>query len=88
MNDDDQSADDPSTDSPAANEQARYAQPSYAEQLAALQVRHRALDDEIVQLEAQPWQDQLQLRRLKKEKLRLKDLIRQLRTLLIPDLNA
>lgn len=62
--------------------------PSFEEQLATLQVRHRALDDEIVQLEAQPWQDQLQLRRLKKEKLRLKDLIRQLRTLLIPDLNA
>jgi hypothetical protein len=62
--------------------------PSYEQQLATIQVRHRALDDEIAQLEAQPWQDQLHLRRLKKEKLRLKDLIGRLRTLLIPDLNA
>lgn len=76
------------TDEHSPDEQPSYDQPSYAERLAIIQVRHRALDDEIVQLEAQPWQDQLQLRRLKKEKLRLKDLMRQLRTLLIPDLNA
>jgi hypothetical protein len=80
--------DDESSDAPSSDVPESYEHPSYAERLAAMQVRHRALDDEIVQLEAQPWQDQLQLRRLKKEKLRLKDLMRQLRTLLIPDLNA
>lgn len=62
--------------------------PSLEQQLAALQVRHRALDSEITEMEAQPWQDQLQLRRLKKEKLRIKDAIQRLRTLLIPDLDA
>ncbi len=62
--------------------------PSLEQQLAELQVRHRALDGEIAELEGQPWQDQLQLRRLKKEKLRLKDAIARVRTLLIPDLDA
>ncbi|MET0378599.1 MAG: YdcH family protein [Spongiibacteraceae bacterium] len=62
--------------------------PSLEQQLAAMQVRHRALDSEIAELEGQPWQDQLYLRRLKKEKLRLKDSISRVRTLLIPDLDA
>lgn len=61
---------------------------SLEQQLAGLQVRHRVLDQEIAELEAQPWQDQLQLRRLKKEKLRLKDTMQRIRTLLIPDLDA
>ena len=53
-----------------------------------LQSRHRALDTEIAELELFPYQDQLLLRRLKKEKLRLKDSIQRLRTMLIPDLDA
>jgi hypothetical protein len=57
-------------------------------QLTALQERHRALDEEIVRLELFPYQDQLLLRRLKKEKLRLKDSIQRVRTMLIPDLDA
>lgn len=61
---------------------------SLAQQLANLQVRHRLLDQEISELEASPWQDQLQLRRLKKEKLRLKDVIQRIRTMMIPDLDA
>jgi hypothetical protein len=61
---------------------------SLEQQLANLQVRHRVLDQEIADLEAQPWQDQLQLRRLKKEKLRLKDTMQRIRTRLIPDLDA
>lgn len=64
------------------------AEPTLGERLAALQARHRDLDEEIVQLESFPFQDQLLLRRLKKEKLRLKDDIQRLRTLLIPDLDA
>lgn len=61
--------------------------PSLEQQLAAMQVRHRTLDSEIAELEGRPWQDQLHLRRLK-EKLRLKDSISRVRTLLIPDLDA
>ena len=61
---------------------------SLAQTLAGLQVRHRVLDQEISELEAQPWQDQLLLRRLKKEKLRLKDTIQRIRTMMIPDLDA
>jgi hypothetical protein len=57
-------------------------------QLTALLERHRALDEEIVRLELFPYQDQLLLRRLKKEKLRLKDSIQRVRTMLIPDLDA
>jgi hypothetical protein len=58
------------------------------EQLADLEMRHRELDGEIVRLEVFPYQDQLLLRRLKKEKLRLKEAIQRVRTLLIPDLDA
>jgi hypothetical protein len=57
-------------------------------QLAALQEKHRSLDAEIADLESFPYQDQLLLRRLKKEKLRLKDTIQRVRTMLIPDLDA
>lgn len=59
-----------------------------AAQLLLLQERHRELDVEIAQLEMFPYQDQLHLRRLKKEKLRIKDTIMRVRTLLIPDLDA
>jgi hypothetical protein len=58
------------------------------DRLADLEMRHRELDDEIVRLEAFPYQDQLLVRRLKKEKLRLKESIQRIRTLLIPDLDA
>jgi hypothetical protein len=59
-----------------------------AAQLLQLQERHRELDDEIARLEAFPYQDQLHLRRLKKDKLRIKDTIARVRTMLIPDLDA
>lgn len=62
--------------------------PSLREQLVALQQKHRELDEQIVELESFPYRDQLQLQRLKKEKLRLKDTIQRLRTMLIPDLDA
>jgi len=61
---------------------------SLREQLSYLQERHRELDTEISRLQDFPYQDQLQLRRMKKEKLRLKESIQRLRTLLIPDLDA
>lgn len=58
------------------------------EQLAALQEKHRALDQEIASLELFPYQDQLLLRRLKKEKLHIKDSIARVRSMLIPNLDA
>ncbi len=59
-----------------------------AAELLQLQERHRALDEEIDALESFPYRDQLQLQRLKKEKLWLKDAIHRLRSMLIPDLDA
>jgi hypothetical protein len=56
--------------------------------LQALEVEHHDLDDVIGRLVRQPGQDRLQLQRLKKRKLVLKDQISRLRTRLIPDIIA
>ena len=56
--------------------------------ILALETEHRDLDDVINRLASDPVQDQLQLRRLKKRKLLLKDLIARLRDRLIPDIVA
>ena len=56
--------------------------------LKELRVEHRDLDDVIGRLSIDPSVDQLQLRRLKKRKLMLKDQIARLESELIPDLNA
>lgn len=56
--------------------------------LQALEVEHHDLDDVIDRLVGDPGQDQLQLQRLKKRKLLLKDQIQRLRTRLIPDIIA
>ncbi len=53
-----------------------------------LRTEHRNLDEIIGNLSADPAVDQLQLRRLKKRKLLLKDFIARLESQLIPDLNA
>lgn len=53
-----------------------------------LQIEHRDLDDVIASLSETPYPDQLQLRRLKKRKLSLKDQIETLRSKLIPDIDA
>ena len=53
-----------------------------------LEVEHRDLDDVIDRLAGDPALDQLQLRRLKKRKLFLKDAIERLRARLIPDIIA
>ena len=53
-----------------------------------LETEHHDLDDVIARLVGDPMQDQLQLRRLKKKKLLLKDLIARLRDRLIPDIVA
>lgn len=49
---------------------------------------HRALDEDIRALTAVPYPDQIKLRRLKKEKLRLREDIERIKSDLIPDLNA
>lgn len=56
--------------------------------LLELQTRHRALDLKIAELHSYPYQNQILLQRLKKEKLRLKDHIERLKDEMIPDLNA
>lgn len=59
-----------------------------AMRLLELQTRHRALDTRISEMYAYPYQNQILLQRLKKEKLRLKDAIERLKDEMIPDLNA
>ena len=56
--------------------------------IVALEIEHHDLDDVIARLAERPSQDQLQLRRLKKRKLLLKDSISRLRDRLIPDIIA
>lgn len=56
--------------------------------LHALEIEHHDLDDVIDRLAIDPGQDRLQLQRLKKRKLMLKDQIAKLRTRLIPDIIA
>ena len=58
------------------------------QRLQALEVEHHDLDDVIGRLVGDRAQDQLQLQRLKKRKLLLKDQIQRLRTRLIPDIIA
>ena len=56
--------------------------------ITALEIEHHDLDDVIARLSGSRSQDQLQLRRLKKRKLFLKDSIARLRDRLIPDILA
>lgn len=56
--------------------------------VTVLEIEHHDLDDVIARLAERPAQDQLQLRRLKKRKLFLKDSIARLRDRLIPDIIA
>lgn len=56
--------------------------------LAELREEHRDLDEAISRLAADPGMDQLQVTRMKKRKLKLKDWIAYLESKLIPDLDA
>lgn len=53
-----------------------------------LQVEHRDLDMAIARLAEEPSVDELQLRRLKKRKLQIKDSIALLQMRLVPDIPA
>ena len=59
-----------------------------AAQLVELKVEHRDLDDAIGRLAVSLQSDELLLKRLKKRKLKIKDLISALESRLIPDLDA
>lgn len=56
--------------------------------LAELRQQHRDLDDRIAGLHREQLSDQLTLRRLKKQKLRLKDEIMRVENRLYPDIIA
>jgi hypothetical protein len=56
--------------------------------LEELKLEHRDLDGAILVLMEAPYIDQLQLGRMKKRKLSLKDAIARIESKLIPDLNA
>ena len=58
-----------------------------AERIAELRREHRALDERIQQLAANP-EDDLESKRLKKRKLQLKDEITEINNSLLPDIIA
>ena len=60
----------------------------YQQQVEQLKIEHRELDDSIRALSAQTLIDQLQIARLKKKKLILKDRIMRLEDQLVPDIIA
>jgi hypothetical protein len=58
------------------------------EKLRQLRIEHRDLDQVISRLQLDIHTDEVQMRRLKKRKLLLKDQIAKLESQAIPDLNA
>ncbi len=60
----------------------------FEERLFELKQEHRDLDDVIKRLIASPDAEELQLKRFKKRKLKLKDNILKLENALIPDILA
>ncbi len=58
------------------------------ERLRELRIEHRDLDDVIHRLQMDLYVNEVQLRRLKKRKLMVKDQIARMESELIPDLNA
>ena len=68
------------TDSPDSSE--------IDQKLAELRATHRALDEQITQLIEEGFPDQLQVQRLKKQKLALKDRIARLESDRLPDIIA
>ncbi len=58
------------------------------QKLVELRLEHRDLNEVIDRLGEQNYADQLYLRRLKKRRLALKDMITRLESILIPNLDA
>ncbi|KFN43828.1 YdcH family protein [Arenimonas oryziterrae] len=59
-----------------------------AAQLIELRTEHRDLDEAIARLAASIEADELSVKRLKKRKLKIKDMISYLENQMIPDLDA
>ena len=79
---------DTSGNGPGNGEEAANEVLTPAMRLMQLQAKHRLLDSRISEMYQFPYQNQILLQRLKKEKLRLKDAIERLKNEMIPDLNA
>ena len=60
----------------------------HLQRLRSLRIEHRDLDDVIHRLQLDLYVDQVQLRRLKKRKLLLKDQITMIESRLLPDIIA
>ncbi len=58
------------------------------DRIAIMSIEHRDLDEVIARLSEDPVQDELQLKRLKRRKLLLKDHITVLERQLVPDTRA
>jgi hypothetical protein len=58
------------------------------ERLGGLRAEHRDLDDAISALSQRPVPDMIQIQRLKKRKLQLRDEITQLESRILPDIIA
>lgn len=56
--------------------------------IETLRTEHSDLDDAIARNLESPFIDELRIKRMKKRKLAVKDMITQLESALIPDLNA
>lgn len=56
--------------------------------LNELSLEHKDLDDALSLMREKPFIDELQIKRIKKRKLKLKDEIQQLESKLIPDIEA
>ena len=71
-----------------AKEIADMERPELERRLSGLRVMHRDLDDSIDALSAKPNFDYLQIKRLKKQKLQIKDQIARIESALLPDIIA
>ena len=56
--------------------------------LAELRVEHRELDTRIIEMQAEGFPNELEVRRLKKRKLQLRDYMALVESRLIPDMGA
>ena len=68
--------------------EAFVSEPALRARLATFKVEHQDLDAAVHALEAKPLPDQIQIARLKKKKLRLRDEIARLEDHLLPDIIA